>query len=153
MCKGSVVSIHLARSASVPMESAQEANAIAGQGLEGDRYAVGIGQWSKIPGAGREITLIEIESIEALAREKSVSISPGAARRNVVTQGVALNDLVGREFQVGAVRLCGVRLCDPCAYLETLTQPGVLAGLIHRGGLRADVVQGGTIRVNDAIAE
>lgn len=153
MCKGSVVSIHLARSASVPMESAQEANAIAGQGLEGDRYAVGIGQWSKTPGAGREITLIEIESIEALAREKSVSISPGAARRNVVTQGVALNDLVGREFQVGAVRLCGVRLCDPCAYLETLTQPGVLAGLIHRGGLRADVVQGGTIRVNDAIAE
>ena len=153
MFKGSVVSLHLARSAAMPMESAQEVNAIAGQGLEGDRYAVGTGQWSTTPGVGREITLIEIETIEALEREKSISISPGAARRNVVTQGVPLNQLVGREFQVGAVRLRGARLCEPCAYLESLTQRGVLAGLIHRGGLRADIVQGGTIRVKDPITE
>jgi MOSC domain-containing protein YiiM len=137
----------------MPMESAQEANAIAGQGLEGDRYAIGTGQWSTTPGVGREITLIELETIEALEREKGISISPGAARRNVVTQGVPLNHLVGREFQVGAVRLRGTRLCEPCSYLESLTHQGVLAGLIHRGGLRADIVRGGTIRVKDRITE
>ena len=101
----------------------------------------------------REVTLIELETIEALEREKSIAIPPGAARRNVVTRGVPLNHLVGREFQVGAVRLRGTRLCEPCAYLEELTQQGVLAGLIHRGGLRAEIVTGGTIRVEDAITD
>jgi len=81
------------------------------------------------------------------------SLPDEAARRNVVTRGVPLNHLVGREFQIGAVRLRGTRLCEPCAYLEGLTLPGVLAGLIHRGGLRAEIVTGGTIRVEDAITE
>ena len=101
----------------------------------------------------REVTLIEIEAIEALEREKNIAIAPGAARRNVVTRGVPLNHLVGREFQVGSVRLRGTRLCEPCAYLEGLTQKGVLAGLIHRGGLRAEIVTAGTIRVEDIITE
>ena len=153
MFRGNVVSLYVAQGAAVPMESIQEVKAVAGQGLEGDRYFDGTGHWSKTPSVGREVTLIEIESIEALEREKNISIAPSAARRNVVTRGVPLNHLVGRVFQVGVVRLRGTRLCEPCAYLEGLTQQGVLAGLIHRGGLRAEIVTGGTIRVEDAITE
>jgi MOSC domain-containing protein YiiM len=153
MVRGNVVSIYIAREAAVPMEWREEIKAVAGRGLEGDRYFDGRGYWSKTPGVSREVTLIELEAIEALEREKSIAIAPGAARRNVVTRGVPLNHLVGREFQVGAVRLRGTRLCEPCAYLEGLTQRGVLAGLIHRGGLRAEILTGGTIRVEDAITE
>jgi MOSC domain-containing protein YiiM len=153
MFKGNVVSLHLARNAAMPMESTLEVKAIAGLGLEGDRYSLGLGEWSKTPGVGREITLIEIETIEALEREGSITIAPGAARRNVVTRGVPLNHLVGREFQVGAVRLRGMRLCEPCAYLESITRRGLIAALVHRGGLRAEIATSGTIRVEDAITE
>src|SRR6266704_4892799 len=130
-----------------------EVKAVAGRALEGDRYFDAKGHWSKTPGVSREVTLIEIETIEALERDKNIAVAPGAARRNVVTRGVPLNHLVGREFQVGAVRLRGTRLCEPCAYLEGLTQQGVLAGLMHRGGLRAEIVNGGTIRLEDTITE
>ena len=153
MYRGNVVSLHIARDAAVPMESTADVKAVVGQGLEGDRYFYGTGHWSEHPGVSREVTLIEIEAIEALEREKNIAIAPGAARRNVVTRGVPLNHLVGREFQVGAVRLRGTRLCEPCAYLEGLTQKGVLAGLIHRGGLRAEILTAGTIRVEDIITE
>jgi len=153
MFQGNVVSLHIAREGALPMEAPHEAQAVAGQGLAGDRYFSGTGHWSKHPGVSREVTLIEIEAIEALQREKNIAIAPGAARRNVVTRGVPLNHLVGREFQVGSVRLRGTRLCEPCAYLEGLTQKGVLAGLIHRGGLRAEIVTAGTIRVEDIITE
>ena len=101
----------------------------------------------------REITLIEIEAVEALARENNIQIEPGVARRNLVTRGVPLNHLVGREFQVGGVRLRGTRLCEPCQYLEGLTIKGLMAGLIHRGGLRANILSSGTIRVGDSITE
>ena len=153
MFRGEVISIHVASEAAKPTESLETVQAVAGRGLKGDRYSNGIGYWSNSPGAGREVTLIEIEDIEALSREKEIAIEPGAARRNLVTRGVPLNHLVGREFQVGAVRMRGVRLCEPCAYLEGLTEKGVLAGLMHRGGLRAEIVNGGTIRVGDAITE
>jgi MOSC domain-containing protein YiiM len=153
MFRGEVVSIHVAAKAGIPMESPRSANAVAGRGLEGDRYFDGTGFWSDHPGAGREITLIEIEAIEALEGEKNVRIAPGAARRNVVTRGVPLNHLVGREFQVGAVRLRGMRLCEPCDYLEKLTAKGVLTGLMHRGGLRAEIVSGGMICVGDPVTE
>ena len=153
MFRGNVVSLHLARNAAMPMESTLEVKAIAGQGLEGDRYSLGLGEWSKTRGGGREITLIEIEAIEALEREGSITIAPGAARRNVVTRGVPLNHLVGREFQVGGVRLRGMGLCEPCAYLESITHRGLIAALAHRGGLRAEIATSGTIRVEDAITE
>ena len=155
MFRGTVVSIHIAEKAGAPTEQRESVEAIAGRGLQGDRYFDGIasGYWSKHPGAGRQITLIESEAIESLGREKNIAIAPGAARRNLVTRGVPLNHLVGREFQVGEVRLRGTRLCEPCDYLEGLTTKGVLTGLIHRGGLRADIVTGGTIRVGDTISE
>ena len=152
MFKGELVSIHVAPKAGVPLEARSQVAAIAGRGLEGDRYFDGTGYWSNNAGAVREVTLIEIEAIEALAREKKIELAPGAARRNLVTRGVPLNHLVGREFQVGVVRLHGTRLCEPCQYLEGLTAHGVLAGLIHRGGLRAKIIAGGGIRVGDVIA-
>ena len=153
MFHGEVVSIHVAASAGAPMQSRQSIEAIVGRGLEGDRYLAGSGHWSSTPGVGRQVTLIEIESIEALEREKNIVISAGASRRNLVTRGVLLNHLVGREFQVGAVRLLGRRLCEPCEYMEGLTMKGVLTGLIHRGGLRADIVLGGSIHVGDYVKE
>lgn len=151
MFRGQVALIYIAPQAAVPMESRQEVTAVAGRGIEGDRYFQGTGYWSKSVDSGRNITLIEIEAIDALHREKAIALAPGSARRNLVTRGVPLNHLVGREFHVGPVRLLGTRLCNPCDYLEGLTEKGVLAGLIHRGGLRADIVAGGTIRVGDEI--
>jgi MOSC domain-containing protein YiiM len=153
MFEGKVVSIFVASNAGVPMEPREEVTATPGRGIEGDRYADGKGVWSSHPGAGREITLVEIEAIESLAREKSIGLKPAETRRNLVTRGVPLNHLVGKEFQVGEVRLVGVRLCEPCQYLEEMTTKGVLTGLVHRGGLRANVVTGGIIRVGDSVTD
>jgi MOSC domain-containing protein YiiM len=151
MWQGKIVSIHIAPHGGAPMESLPDARAVAGRGLEGDRYHDKLGTYSNDPGSGREVTLIESEAIEALKREYSIEIDAALARRNLVTHGVALNHLVKREFAVGAVILRGTRLCDPCAHLEMLSRPGTMRGLIHRGGLRAEIVTGGVIRVGDAI--
>ena len=104
-----------------------------------------------IPASGREVTLIESEAIEALKRDYGVEIAAALARRNLVTRGVALNHLIERQFTVGAVTLRGTRLCDPCAHLEKLSRKGALRGLIHRGGLRAEIITGGVIRIGDTI--
>src|SRR5919109_865851 len=149
--KATVVSIHVARTGAASMESVTEAHAVVGKGLEGDRYFSGVGTYSNEPGGGREVTLIEIEAIEALKRDYQIDLDPGQARRNVITRGVPLNHLLGQVFIVGEVTLRGVRLCEPCAHMEKLTLKGALRGLIHRGGLRTDIVQGGTIHVGDAI--
>jgi len=98
------------------------------------------------------VTLIEAEAIEALARETGIVLEPGASRRNIVTRSVPLNDLVGVRFRVGEVLLEGTRFCEPCGHLERLTRKGVMAGLLHRGGLRTVIVEGGTLRVGDPIA-
>jgi MOSC domain-containing protein YiiM len=151
MWQGSVVSIHVTPAAGQPMETVPEARAVAGRGLEGDRYALGIGYYSKSPSpGGRELTLIETETLEALSA-LGVKLSAAETRRNVATSGVPLNHLVGREFWIGAVRLRGTRLCEPCKYLEGLTQAGAMAALIHRGGLRAQILHDGLIRVGDPI--
>jgi len=149
---GSVVSLHLASVGGAPMQTIDEARAVVGRGIEGDRYCAGLGTYSNEPGSGRHVTLIEIEALEGLKRDYGIEIAPAQARRNIVSRGVALNHLIGREFSVGSVILRGTRLCEPCAHLERLSAPGALRGLIHRGGLRAEVIAGGTIRVGDAIA-
>lgn len=133
------------------MESVNAVHAVPGQGLEGDRYFAKVGTYSHKPTAGREVTLIEFEAIEALRRDYGINLDPGDSRRNIVTQRIALNHLLNREFQVGEVKLRGVRLCDPCSHLERLTQRGVLRGLVHRGGLRAQILSEGMIRVGDAV--
>src|SRR5712692_2440392 len=128
---GEVVSIHIAPKAEDPMRSVQDVRAIPGKGLEGDRYFRASGTYSDRPGPAREITLIESEAIEAMARDNELAISPGDARRNLVTRGVPLNHLVGREFVVGGVRVRGIRLCEPCSHLEGLTRRRGLDGLIN----------------------
>ena len=148
---GEVVSIHVAPEREAPTRSVPSVRAVPGRGLEGDRYFSATGTYSDRPGPGREITLIEFEAIEALGRDNEVHIASGDARRNIVTRGVPLNHLVDREFLVGTVRLRGVRLCEPCAHLENLTRRGVLGGLVHRGGLRAQVLTEGEIHVGDRI--
>jgi len=153
MWQGTVVSIHIAAAAERPMVSVSEVRAVPGKGLEGDRYFSHIGTYSNEPGLGRDVTLIEIEAIEALKRDYGIELSPGDSRRNIVTRGVQLNHLVGREFKVGAVTLGGIRLCEPCSHLEKLSRKGVQRGLIHRGGLRTHVLSGGMIRVGDNIQE
>ena len=152
MNDGSVASIHIAETASAPMQSIAEANAVSGKGLEGDRYFGQDGTLSRKTGPDREITLIEMEAVEALQREYNVAITPGEARRNVVTKGVALNHLVRKDFKMGGATMRGIRLCEPCGHLEKVSKaPGAKQGLIHRGGLRAQILESGTIRVGDEI--
>ncbi len=149
--RGVVSAIHITEEAAGPMVSVPEIGAVPGQGLEGDRYFHKTGTYSTRPGTGREVTLIEAEAYDAIAREAGIVLAPGASRRNITTHGVPLNHLVGRQFRVGKVLLEGVRLCEPCGHLESLTQTGVREALIHRGGLRARIVTGGAIRIGDSI--
>ena len=150
--QGTVHSLHIAPAGGAAVETVEEVRAVDGRGLEGDRYFEGTGTFSKTPGNGRHVTLIELEAIEALLVEEGVTLDPAEARRNIVTSGVPLNHLVGHEFRVGDVVLKGQRLCEPCTYLSGIVGENVKTGLIHRGGLRADIVRGGTIRVSDSVA-
>ena len=134
------------------MEKVDEVKAITGQGLEGDRYFTSSGTFSKKKWyPGRNITLIEAEAIEAANATDDVELDYGEPRRNVVTRGVPLNHLVDKEFTVGDVRLRGIKLCEPCGHLEGLTRPGVKDALIHRGGLRAEIIGEGMIHAGDAV--
>ncbi len=119
--------------------------AIAGRGLEGDRYEAGAGTFSPGPGGGRALTLVEGEVLDELG------ITPEVARRNLVTRGIRLNPLVGSRFTVGGVECAGRRLCEPCAHLERLGEPGMLRAMVHRAGLRADILTDGEIALGAAI--
>ncbi len=152
MFKGTLVSIHICPGAAKPMVSVPQVRAVPGRGLEGDRYFSGTGTYSpKRPQPDGEVTLIEIEAIEALQRDYDIVVQAGDGRRNLVTRNVPLNHLVGREFLIGDVTLRGLRLCEPCGHLEELTGRPVRKALAHRGGLRAQVVTEGIIRAGDPI--
>ena len=160
MWEGTVISIHVAGEASAPMQSITEVRAFPGLGLEGDRYFAGTGFYSKRSSyGGREVTLIEIEAVEALfggvlnaeGERFGIKLAAADTRRNIATSGVPLNHLVDHEFCVGTVLMRGTRLCEPCKYLEELTQHGVMSGLIHRGGLRAQILSEGFIHVGDTV--
>ena len=146
-----VLSIYITPEPGGKTQAVPYANAVPGMGLEGDRYFGLPGTGHKRSGSGREITLIEIEALEEMEREEGFYLPPGEARRNLVTQGVALIDLVGRDFQVGSVCLRGVRLCEPCNHLAGMTDARVLTGLTHRGGLRAEILTAGQISTGDPI--
>lgn len=152
MDSGRVTHMFISPAARGPMLAMDEVRAVAGRGLEGDRYFKGEGTFSATVGRSGEITLIEMETLEALQREAGIRLLPGEPRRNLVTRGVRLNDLLGRSFCVGGVLLRGLRLCHPCDHLELLTQEGVKQALVNRGGLRAEIVRGGTIRIGDTIS-
>ena len=151
MWTGTIESIHIASAAEAATQSVDQAQAIPGVGLEGDRYAKRQGTFFK-PLPDFELTLIEAEAVEALKRDYGVDITPGEARRNLVTRGVPLNHLVGHEFQIGEVKIRGIRLCEPCDHLQRLTGRPVLKGLHHRGGLRAQILTQGVIHVGDVIS-
>ena len=152
MFEGTIVSINIAPEAEAPMQSVSEARAVPGRGLQGDRYFDQKGTFSK-PQPDRELTLIEAEAIEGLKRELKVEYGLSDSRRNVVTRGVPLNHLVGREFWVGEVKARGLRLCEPCSHLQKLSHDKVLPGLVHRGGLRAQILSEGMIRVGETVRE
>jgi len=142
---GSVAAILTAPDAEQPLTRVDRIDAVAGRGLTGDRYHDGRGTFSG-PGRGYQLTLVEAEVLD------SVDLPWEQARRNIVTRGIALNALVGERFTIGAVECIGRRLAEPCAHLEKLSRPWLLRPLVHRGGLRADILEGGTISIGDSVA-
>jgi hypothetical protein len=142
---GVVEALAVAAAAEGPVGLVAEATAVTGRGLEGDRYFDGRGTFSNEYARGHDLTLVEAEVLDELA------LSFESARRNVITRGIDLNALVGKRFTIGEVECLGQRLCEPCAHLERLARPGILRSLVHRGGLRADVLSDGTVRVGDPV--
>jgi MOSC domain-containing protein YiiM len=124
-----------------PLEGADQVQVNTGGGIEGDRHG------------DKDITLFEAEAIEGLEADTGIDLQPHEIRRNVMTRGIALNDLLGHRIRVGEVEAVVTELCHPCSHLQSLTYPGVLRGLVNRGGLNADVITGGAIRVGDGIED
>jgi len=140
--------------AGAPLQSMPEVRLEPGQGLIGDRYCRRVGTFSEklADKPDWEVTLIEIEEIDRFNSLEGQSLAAGDFRRNVVTRGVRLNDLVGRRFLLGNAELEGIRLCEPCAYLAGLLGPKVVKAMVHRAGLRARIVTGATVRTGDPVA-
>jgi len=151
MFQGQLIGIFVAQHKGKDLHPVDKVEAVAARGLVGDRYFLKEGTYSAKDGPDREVTLIEEEALAGLAREYEITLQPVQSRRNLLTRGVPLNHLVGKTFKVGAVTLRGIRLCEPCGHLEKLTCKGVEKGLSHRGGLRAQIVEGGVLEVGAAI--
>lgn len=151
---GKLLSIFIAPATAEPMQAVERAELVSGKGIAGDRYFSGTGEFSpSVQDPDHEVTLIEIEQVRAFNQREQTgeatyrSLEVAEMRRNLVTEGIDLNSLVGKTFAVGEVLLRGVRLCEPCKFLRDGTRPSVLAGFAHRGGLRAGIVRGGSIDV------
>jgi len=138
-----VVGLYTAARAGAPLQPRAWVEVVPGVGISGDRYATRLGHWSDPRWPHQVMTLVEGEVAEELA------VDAGQLRRNIVTRGVRLNDLIGLTFQLGGAQFVGVRRCDPCRYLDSLTRPGLGHALRERGGLRAHILQGGRIHVAD----
>lgn len=147
---GTVEHIHIADLAGGPVRALDSVEAAAGAGLEGDRYARRDGHWRDTR-SSRDLTLIEAEALESLARDHQIQLAPGESRRNITTRGIRLNELVGRQFRIGEVLARGTKLCEPCTYLAGLVGKPLVEPLVHRGGLRADLLTSGRIAVGDRI--
>jgi len=147
-----VVEILIASAPSSSMESRDSVRAVPGRGLEGDRYFFGLGTFSPNPHKpDYEVTLIQKEHIESCQAASALPFTAKHARRNLVSEGVDLNSLVGKDFTIGSVRMRGIRLCEPCNYLAKNSFPAVLQGLVHKGGLRAQILSEGVIQVGDPL--
>lgn len=146
-----VEGIFIAAVGSQPMEPRERIRAIAGVGLEGDRYALRTGHYSDDRKVDRDVTLIEAEEVEALATGAGIVLGAGESRRNITTRGIRLNALVGRLFRIGDVQCEGTKLCEPCQYLTDLLGKPVLGPLVHRGGLRARILTDGEIALGDEV--
>jgi MOSC domain-containing protein YiiM len=150
MFEGRLLAIAIHPSKTAPLVPRDSAAAVARSGIVDDYYSLGK-HGSGIVRPDQEVTLIEAEAIAAACQEYKLDFDHLATRRNLLTEGVPLNHLVGREFSIGEVILRGVELCEPCGHLEKLTIAGIRQALIHRGGLRAHVVRSGTLHVGDRI--
>ncbi len=148
---GRVVGVHLAEAGGLAMRPVQSAVAVVGQGLVGDRYQAGTGEWCYDRRLCDDLTLIAAEALDDADAEHGVRLQGGAARRNVETCGVDLQALVGRTFQIGEVVLHGNQPCEPCRYLDRVTGQPAKAALAGRGGLRASVITGGQLGVGDSV--
>ncbi|MCO8242734.1 MULTISPECIES: MOSC domain-containing protein [unclassified Haladaptatus] len=143
---GEIEAIHIADESAAETDEVDAVEAVAGSGLRGDRHF-------DPDTSGDDITLIETEALDAIEAETGIALGPGEHRRNVTTRNAALNHLVGKRFRVGDAICEGVELCEPCSHLESLTEKGTLAALVHRGGLRASIVESGEIRVGDGVTQ
>ena len=146
MITGKIESIFISELNGAPTAPIETVEAIPGKGLVGDRHFK-----DDVPGYNRQITLIEKESIDALEDEYGIILDPGQTRRNLVTTGIALNLLVGKRFKIGELYFEGTDLCEPCKHLASMTDPAVLTGLVHRGGLCARILSPGIIHKGDLI--
>lgn len=149
-----VVAIQIGPKTAEPTVPRDEVEAVTGKGLVGDRYFKTAGTYATAGklARGKEVTLIEVETLAAVEREHGISLTFAETRRNVLVRGVALNDLVGREFSIGGVLLRGARLCEPCLKLSQWTKKPLLKVLLNRGGLMASIVEGGILRVGMTIS-
>jgi MOSC domain-containing protein YiiM len=138
---GRVESIHVVAEEGGPPAARERVSVVAGRGIEGDRKF----------DSNHDLTLVEAEALEGLTEDTGIELGPGESRRQVMTRGVSLNELVGKRFRVGELECVGEELCEPCDHLQSLTKPGVLRGLVHRGGLCAEVLLGGEIAVGDSV--
>jgi len=147
---GTVEHIHIAELAGALVQAVPSIEAVAGVGLAGDRNARREGTW-RDDRSSRDVTLIEAENIENLARDFGIRLAPGETRRNITTRGVRLNDLVGKEFWIGDVLARGTKLCEPCTYLANLIGKPIVEPLVHRAGLRAELLTSGRIAIGDRV--
>jgi len=142
--------IHIAPEQGVQPKSVDEVQAVTAAGLRGDRYFQQEGTFTEREGS--ELTLIESEALAAVERNYGIDLDPGIHRRNITTEATSLNHLIDKRFQVGHAVCLGTELCEPCSYLERhFEQNGVREALVHWGGLRCRILDGGRIRVGDEI--
>jgi MOSC domain-containing protein YiiM len=151
---GRVEAIFIAPAEGAPMAALDVARVVAGRGIEGDRYFDGRGHYSRVPPlTGRRLTLIAAEALEEMARETGIALRPDECRRNLCTRGVDLDALVGTRFRIGTIECYGERYCPPCGYIEELLdRPGLNRAMTDRGGIRAEILLDGKIRIGDTIA-
>jgi len=150
---GVVRFLHKTPRAFLPMRSFPELMLIAGRGIDGDRYMIGqeAGFYSHKPEEGRQVTLFELETLEALRRDHGIELKPEEHRRNVTVEGVPLNHLVGRRFRLGEALLEATRLSTPCRHIEEILGKAVFDPLINRSGLNCRIIEGGVVRVGDVV--
>jgi MOSC domain-containing protein YiiM len=142
---GILLEIWSTPAAAQPMHRLPAGRLVAGAGLEGDRYALGGGTWAQYPDLEKQLTLIDTDDVAAVAAESGVALTPGGTRRNLVTRGIALPELVGRWFAVGDALLFGMKRCPPCTHLERLTGGKLVKAMAYRGGINAAVFAGAPI--------
>lgn len=147
---GRVVALHSCAAAGQAMQPFEQLSLVAGRGIEGDRYMLGTGYYSARPEEGRQITLFEIETLEALQRDYDIRLTPAEHRRNVTVEGVPLNHLVGKRLRIGETLLEATRLSIPCRYIEDVTGKSIFKALMHRSGLNCRILEGGVISIGDA---